>query len=58
MLNLHNNDEFDEKNEEDDAEDTEIRWSNLLFLPFHPIFRGIVIFVVVIKTILVSFFSI
>ncbi|XP_045447816.1 uncharacterized protein LOC123656152, partial [Melitaea cinxia] len=38
--------------EEDDAEDTEIRWSNLLFLPFHPIFRGIVIFMVVIKTIL------
>ncbi|CAH2096427.1 unnamed protein product [Euphydryas editha] len=52
MLNLDYDATFDENNEEEDTEDTEIRWSNLLFLPFHPIFKGVVIIMVVIKTIL------
>ncbi|XP_045487137.1 uncharacterized protein LOC110995240 [Pieris rapae] len=41
---------------EDDEEDLDgeqnIQWSNLLFLPFHPTFKAIVLVVVILKTIL------
>lgn len=40
------------------AEDLEshIEWSNLIFLPFHPVFQLLVLFSVIVKTTLVSIF--
>lgn len=45
---------------EDDGEDDEnidsnIEWSNLIFLPFHSGFKLMVLFSVLIKSVLVSF---
>lgn len=45
----------EEEDELEDNEDNVIRWSNLLFLPFNPVFKSLVLITVVIKTILVSF---
>ncbi|CAH2230056.1 jg20265 [Pararge aegeria aegeria] len=42
----------DEEDEETDSEETCIRWSNLIFLPFHPVFKCLVVTMVIIKTIL------
>ncbi|XP_052741512.1 uncharacterized protein LOC112050590 [Bicyclus anynana] len=38
--------------EESDSEETNIRWSNLIFLPFNPVFNSVVVTMVIIKTIL------
>lgn len=46
----------DEEDEEEDLED--IRWSNLIFLPFHPVFKCIVVTLVIIKTILVEYLAV
>lgn len=48
-------DEKEEEEEEEESEEINFRWRNLIFLPFHPFFKGIVIYIVIIKTILVSF---
>ncbi|XP_050351167.1 uncharacterized protein LOC126773950 [Nymphalis io] len=50
MINQKNSSDLDEKYEEGDTEKSSIRWSNVLFMPFHPVFRSIVIAVVIIKT--------
>ncbi|XP_045772841.1 uncharacterized protein LOC123872557 [Maniola jurtina] len=42
----------DEEDEEADSDETYISWSNLIFLPFHPVFKCLVVTVVIIKTIL------
>lgn len=36
------------------VEDSQIEWSNLIFIPFHPVFRMFVLFAVFIKAVLVS----
>lgn len=48
----------DEEDEEEDLEETYIRWSNLIFLPFHPVFKCIVVTLVIIKTILVEYLAV
>nr|XP_032517842.1 LOW QUALITY PROTEIN: uncharacterized protein LOC116770465 [Danaus plexippus plexippus] len=45
-------DEKEEEEEEEESEEINFRWRNLIFLPFHPFFKGIVIYIVIIKTIL------
>ncbi|XP_046965855.1 uncharacterized protein LOC124534190 [Vanessa cardui] len=52
MINLNNISDLDEKYEEGYTDETSIRWSNVLFIPFHPVFRSVVIAVVIIKTII------
>lgn len=36
-----------------DSAEAEIEWSNLIFMPFHPVFRMFVLFMVFIKVVLV-----
>lgn len=36
------------------SEESHIEWSNLIFLPFHPVFRMVVVAVVFIKAMMVS----
>lgn len=44
----------DKDSEDEDDLDTTINWSNLIFLPFNPIFRLCVLVVALMKIILVS----
>ncbi|XP_069359581.1 uncharacterized protein [Maniola hyperantus] len=44
--------DLDEEDEEADSDETYIHWTNLIFLPFHPVFKCIIVTVVIIKTIL------
>ncbi|CAH0715726.1 unnamed protein product, partial [Brenthis ino] len=53
MINDKNEVKLDEE-DFDDTEETFIRWSNLLFLPFNPIFKSLVLVMVVIKTLLLN----
>ncbi|CAG4956404.1 unnamed protein product [Colias eurytheme] len=43
---------YEDDEDEELNEDQNIRWSNLLFLPFNPTFKAIVLVVVIIKTVL------
>ncbi|XP_030020261.2 uncharacterized protein LOC115440191 [Manduca sexta] len=42
----------DEEDDEELLEETHIEWSNLIFLPFHPVFKLAVLFSVIVKSIL------
>ncbi|XP_052757633.1 uncharacterized protein LOC113519257 [Galleria mellonella] len=46
------NDDEETDDDDDSNEDVPIQWSNLIFLPFHPVFKIIVLFSVILKTIL------
>lgn len=45
---------YEDEDEDDVDGEQNIQWSNLLFLPFNPTFKAIVLVVVILKTILVS----
>lgn len=45
---------YDEEDDDDIDKEQYIQWSHLLFLPFNPTFKAIVLVAVILKTVLVS----
>lgn len=46
---------YNESEDHDEAvEESSIKWINLIFIPFHPIFKFIVLITVIIKGVMVS----
>ncbi|KAM3962666.1 uncharacterized protein ACR2FA_003293 [Aphomia sociella] len=57
MISMNKNLRLDEVDDDDDDtpdDETPIQWSDIIFLPFHPVFKLMVLFIVILKTFLME----